>query len=296
MKAFNSISNLIKIYYGLAKPERTFTNVLTALAGFLFASEFVLGKWLYLWMAVYLLGGLTLIIGSANVLNNYIDKDLDQKMARTRKRALPSGQISARASIVYATVLGLLGFWLLLYTNWLTIGIIAAAYFWYVAVYGYAKRHTVYSTLIGTVPGGASIVAGYTAYTGKLDLAALILFLMMLGWQMVHFYAIAIYRLKDYKAARIPLLPARRGLQVTKKYMLAFTALFIFVVSLLKWKDYTGYTYLAAMLFLSLIWLHQVIQGFTTQDNERWAKEVFKFSLVVLLGMCVMVAVGPILP
>ncbi|MEX0881587.1 MAG: protoheme IX farnesyltransferase, partial [Candidatus Saccharimonadales bacterium] len=224
------------------------------------------------------------------------DKDLDQKMARTRKRALPSGQISARASIVYATVLGLLGFWLLLYTNWLTIGIIAAAYFWYVAVYGYAKRHTVYSTLIGTVPGGASIVAGYTAYTGKLDLAALILFLMMLGWQMVHFYAIAIYRLKDYKAARIPLLPARRGLQVTKKYMLAFTALFIFVVSLLKWKDYTGYTYLAAMLFLSLIWLHQVMQGFTTQDNERWAKEVFKFSLVVLLGMCVMVAVGPILP
>ncbi|MEX0881539.1 MAG: hypothetical protein WDZ34_01530, partial [Candidatus Saccharimonadales bacterium] len=61
----------------MAKPERTLTNVVTALAGFLFASEFVLGKWLYLWMAVYLLGGLTLIIGSANVLNNYIDKDLD---------------------------------------------------------------------------------------------------------------------------------------------------------------------------------------------------------------------------
>ncbi|HLG90862.1 MAG TPA: protoheme IX farnesyltransferase, partial [Candidatus Saccharimonadales bacterium] len=208
MKAFNSINNLIRIYFSLTKPERTLTNVITALAGFLFASEFVLGKWLYLWMAVYLIGGLTLIIASANVLNNYADKELDQKMARTRKRALPSGQVSARASIVYAAVLGLLGFWLLLYTNWLTVGIIAAAYFWYVAVYGYAKRHTVYSTLIGTAPGAASIVAGYTAYTGKLDLAALILFLMMVGWQMVHFYAIAIYRQKDYKAAAVPILPA----------------------------------------------------------------------------------------
>ncbi|HEY5549641.1 MAG TPA: heme o synthase [Candidatus Saccharimonadales bacterium] len=296
MKAFNSISKPLKSYYGLAKPERTLTNVLTALAGFLFASEFVLGKWFYLWLAVYLLGGLTLIIGSANVLNNYIDKDLDQKMARTKKRALPSGQISARASIIYATALGLLGFWLLLYTNWLTIGLIAAAYFWYVAVYGYAKRHTVYSTLIGTVPGGASIVAGYTAYTGKLDLAALILFLMMLGWQMVHFYAIAIYRLKDYKAARIPTLPVRRGLQVTKKYMLVFTALFIFAVSLLKWEGYTGYIYLTVMLFLGLIWLQIVMRGFTATDSEQWAKAVFKFSLVVLLGMCLMVAVGPVLP
>ena len=175
MKA--SINSRLKSYIGLAKPERTLTNIMTAIAAYLFASQLDV-SWLSF---VALASGLTLVIASANALNNFIDRDIDKKMARTQKRALPSGDISAPASVIYSLVLGIIGFMTLTYTNWLTVAIIAAAYVWYVAIYSYAKRHTVYSTLIGTAPGGASIVAGYTAFTDRLDKAAVILFILMLA-------------------------------------------------------------------------------------------------------------------
>ena len=285
-------SRIINSYIGLAKPERTLTNVMTAIAAYLFASQLNMDWVSFLALAI----GLTLVIASANALNNFIDRDIDSQMARTQKRALPSGEISATASIVYSFAIGLFGFVALSYTNWLTVSIIAVAYVWYVAIYGYAKRHTVYSTLIGTIPGGASIVAGYTTVSNHVYKAAAILFVMMLAWQMVHFYAIAIFRLNDYKAAKIPILPIKYGLKNTKKQMLGFMILFIFALSLLKWEGYTGYLYLIVMLFLSLVWLRKVMLGFAAKDSIAWAKDVFKFSLVVLLGMCVMIAIGPKLP
>src|SRR3990167_5798965 len=111
MKA--SINSRLRSYIGLAKPERTLANVMTSVAGYLFVSE-----WHINWGVILaLVAGLTLVIASANVLNNFIDKDIDQLMARTQKRALPSGQISAAASTIYAAILGLLGFWVLSYTN-----------------------------------------------------------------------------------------------------------------------------------------------------------------------------------
>lgn len=287
-----SIISLIKTYYGLTKPERTITNTITAIAGYLFASQ-----WHIRWqLLISLVIGLSLVIASAGVLNNYIDRDLDKKMARTKKRALPSGRVSLRTSIIYAVLLGIIGFTVLVNTNSLTLIIVAAAYFSYVVLYGLAKRTTIHSTLIGTLPGGASLVAGYTAVTDRLDGAALILFLIMLSWQMVHFYAIGIYRLRDYKTAKIPVLPAKKGVGITKRYMLAYLLIFIFTASLLTWNGHTGYIYLVAILFLSLVWLQKVMKGFSTRDENQWAREVFNFSLIVLLGMSVLIAVGPILP
>lgn len=290
MKA--SVLSTIKAYYGLAKPERTLTNVVTATAGFLFVS-----RWHIDWRVFLLLiSGLTLVIASAGVFNNYVDRDLDRKMSRTKQRALVSGRVSVKASSVYGFLLGLAGFSILTYTNWLTVAIIAGAYFAYVVVYGFAKRRTIHSTLIGTVPGGASMVAGYTAVTNQLDGAAVILFVIMLSWQMVHFYAIAIYRLRDYAAAKIPVLPVEKGVETTKKYMLGYLIVFIFAVNLLTWEGHTGYIYLAAVLILGLVWLKKAVDGFSARDNERWARGMFKFSLVVLLAMSLLIAVGPVLP
>ncbi|MBI4033465.1 protoheme IX farnesyltransferase [Candidatus Saccharibacteria bacterium] len=279
-------------YFSLIKPERTITNTITAVAGYLFASRWEID----LLEFTSLITGLTLIIASANVLNNYLDRGLDSKMARTKNRALPSGRVSASGAIAYAVALGLAGFGILAYTNWLTLAIIAMAYFSYVVVYGFAKRHTVHGTLIGTIPGSASLVAGYTAVTGRLDSAALILFVIMLAWQMVHFYAIATYRLRDYATAKIPVMPVKRGVELTKRYMLAYLIIFIFAANLLTWEDYTGYIYLSAVGLLGLLWLRVVLRGFHVKNNEQWAREVFKFSLVVLLVMSVSLAVGPILP
>jgi protoheme IX farnesyltransferase len=290
MKA--SIIKLVKLYFDLAKPERTITNTITAVAGFLFASQ-----WHIDWLVfLSLIGGLTLVIASACVFNNLVDRDLDRQMSRTKSRALPARLISAKASSIYGGVLGLGGFLILTFTNWLTVGVIALAFISYVVVYGVAKRRTIHSTLIGTLPGGASLVAGYTAVTNQLDGVALILFLIMLSWQMVHFYAIAIYRLKDYTAAKIPVLSVKKGVGTTKIYMLVYLSIFIFATTLLTWTDHTGYIYLAGVITLSAAWLYKLLGGFSTGDDKKWARDVFKYSLVILVAICLLLATGPLLP
>lgn len=294
MKAY-AAKNQIKELYRLSKPERTLTNTLTAVAGFLLASQGQVDWGKFLFMII----GLTLVIASANALNNYIDRDIDRLMSRTKDRALATGRISFRASLIFAVLLVLTGFGILSKTNLVTVLIIGAAYFFYVVVYGYAKRRTVHSTLIGTIPGGASLVAGYTAVAGQLNATAAILFLIMLSWQMVHFYAIGIFRLKDYNNAKLPILPVKKSIYATKVQMLAYLALFIFSTSLLFWygdAGFMGYTYFAAIVILGGLWLWKTMGGLSTKDDELWARDVFKFSLIVLLGTSAAIAFGPTLP
>jgi protoheme IX farnesyltransferase len=263
---------------------------MTAVAGFLFAS-----RWHIDWsLFASMFFGVTLVIASACVLNNLLDRKLDKKMSRTRNRAIPVGKVSPLAGLVYGLVLGAAGFGILSFTNTLTMAIIAVGYVGYVVAYGWSKRHTVHSTLIGTIPGGASLVAGYTAVTGQLDKAAAILFVIMLAWQMAHFYAIAVYRLKDYSDANLPVLPVKRGIKATKRQVLAYTLLFLFSASLLTWEDYTGYVFLAAVLFVGAVWLKRIIEDVPT--DEQWGKGVFKASLGVLVVTSVLLALGPVLP
>ena len=286
----STITDTLKTYYRLTKPERTLTNTMTAVAGFLFASRWHIDWPLFASMAI----GLTLVIASACVLNNLIDRRLDKKMSRTKNRALPAGRVSPAAGLVFGIILGAAGFGILSFTNALTMAVIGVGYIGYIAAYGWAKRHTIHSTLIGTIPGGASLVAGYTAVTGQLDRAAAILFVLMLAWQMAHFYAIAVYRLKDYGAAKLPVLPAKKGVKTTKKHVLVYTILFLFAASLLTWENYTGYIYLASVLFIGAWWLKSILEDVPT--DEQWGKGVFKVSLSVLVVTSVLLALGPILP
>lgn len=281
----------LRAYYRLAKPERTFTNILTALAGYLFASE-----WHFSWDLLALIAGSTLIIGSACVLNNYADRDMDSKMQRTKKRSLVSGEVPVMHAIVYATIMGVVGFWVLAYTNWLTFAIGAIAFVGYVVLYDLAKRHTVYGTMVGTIPGSASLVAGYTAVIGRLDWTALLLFIVMAAWQMAHFYAIAIYRLADYKAASIPVWPAKKGVPSTKRQILLFIFIFGLANVALTIFGHAGYIYLAVMGAVSLYWLWMGISGFKTTGGHKWARQEFKLSLIIIVVLAVMLAVGPILP
>ncbi len=236
------------------------------------------------------------MIGSACVLNNFIDRNLDKKMERTKKRALPSGKIGGKNSVIYATILGIIGFWLLAYTNPLTVMVVAVAYIFYVFIYTLSKRHTVHSTLVGSLPGAASLVAGYTAVTNSFDATALILFIIMLTWQMVHFYAIAIYRLKDYDAADVPTMPSVVGIRFTRSQMIIYLVGFIASTALLTVSSDAGYIYLITVGTLGLIWLGKTIFGFSLADSSMWGREVFKFSLVVVVVMSVLISLSTVLP
>ncbi|HEY5442556.1 MAG TPA: heme o synthase [Candidatus Saccharimonadales bacterium] len=284
---------MFKVYYQLTKPGIIYGNLLTAAAGYLLAS-----KWQIEWRAFLgLLAGISLVIASACVFNNYLDRGLDEKMQRTRRRALVTGQIAGPQALIYAAFLGVIGFALLIgYTNGLTVAIGAGAFVDYIVLYGVAKRRSVYGTLVGSISGAAPVVAGYCTFTDRFDGGAVILFLILVFWQMPHFYAIALYRLKDYKAAGLPVWPVARGARSAKVQILLYVAGFIIVNLALSVFGYAGVVYAVVMTLLGGYWLWRGLKGFQADSDRRWGRSMFLQSLTIILGLSIMLALGPLLP
>ncbi len=194
---------MIKTYYHLAKPGIVYGNVFTTLAAFLFASHWHFA--LVPFAATML--GIALVIGSACVSNNYLDREIDKKMSRTKERALATGAISTAAALTYAVVLGLFGlFRLYVCVNVLTAGIALLGFVVYVGVYTPLKPRSALAVYVGAIAGAVPIVVGYTAVSNRLDLTALFLFACLFLWQLPHFVGISVYRFEEYTAAGIPLL------------------------------------------------------------------------------------------
>ncbi len=284
-------SPLLKKYYRLAKPGIIYGNVMTTIGGFLFAAS----RHFYPGLLVSAVAGTALIIASACVVNNYIDRDIDAKMTRTRKRSLVNGEISARAALLYAAVLGTTGAAILAaFTNTTTLVLGVIGWVSYVAVYTPSKRRTVHSTLIGSVSGATPIAAGYTAVTGRFDAAALILFVIMVIWQLPHFYAIAMFRVEEYRNASIPVLAVQQGTVVSKQYILAYSSLFLLAVVALSVFGGAGYAFLTVMTGASLYWIWLGFTGLRTKlDDVKWARGMFGTSLIVLLALSGMLALDP---
>lgn len=284
---------MLKTYYHLTKPGIVYGNALTTIAAFLFASQWHVDVGTF----VGALLGISLVIASACVFNNYIDRNIDKVMARTKKRALVSGAVSGQAALIYATVLGLIGagvlYW---YTNLLTLGVALFGFFAYVVVYGIGKRKTVHGTVIGSISGAVPPVVGYCAATNRFDAAAVLLFLILVCWQMPHFYAIAMYRRNDYAAAHIPVLSVVKGMHATKLYILVYILLFMVACGLLTVFGYTGYVYLIAMSLLSLYWLKKGAAGITAHHDIQWARNMFGLSLAILLAWSVLISLDRFLP
>ena len=281
-------------YVQLIKPGITLSNTLTGIAGFFLAASVTAFSFTAL---IGVIVGIACIIASGCVFNNILDRDIDKRMKRTKKRDVASGVISVRKALLFAVVLGIVGFGAIgLLTNILTLLLGAIAFVWYVVIYGYAKRTTVYSTLIGGVAGSLPPVAGYTALTGRIDAAAVILFLILFFWQMPHFYAIAMFRRSDYADAKLPIWSVTYGMKSSKRQILAFTIIYALSVGALYVFDYVGIIYLVLSTVLSTYWLHQGVSSYSKLDDEKWARKMFGVSLLVLLSMCLLIAVGGFLP
>jgi protoheme IX farnesyltransferase len=282
----------LRTYYLLAKPGIIRGNLLTASAGFVVAS----GRHIDLLLLVETLAGIGLVIASACVINNYLDRGIDKVMARTRQRALVTGAISPRRALIMAAVLGLAGFTILaVHTNWLTVAVGLVGFVDYVVLYGLSKRRSWTGTLVGSISGAAPVVGGYTAVAGRFDAGALILFLILTCWQMPHFYAIALRRLDDYRAADIPVLPAVRGTKATKTQVVTYMAGFLAAVVALWLAGYSGVFYAVTMGALGIGWLVIGLSGWQAQDTKRWATRVFLYSLILLPAFLVAVLVDVLL-
>lgn len=279
---------MIKTYYLLTKPGIIMGNAITAVAGFLLASKGHVDLLLLLKIVV----GLSLVIASACVFNNYIDRDLDEKMARTKERALVTGVISGQRACLFAACLGCMGFLVLaVCTNLLAVIVAFIAFFIYVVLYGFWKRRMTIATLVGSVAGAFPPVIGYVAVSNHIDVGAWLLFSILVLWQMPHFFAIAMYRLEDYKAASVAVLPVVKGAYATKVQMLLYIVAFLVATSMLTFCGYTGYSYLVTMQLLGVIWLNMSYQGFKAKNDTLWARRMFLFSLVVIVVLSLMISI-----
>lgn len=268
-----------KSYLLLTKPGIMMGNAITILGGYFLAARGSVDILLLLTTVV----GLSLLVASSCVFNNLIDRIADAKMERTKKRSMALKAISPKKIVLFAICLGLFGSGLLLFTNLLAFGIGLFGFVVYVGLYSFMKYFSYQGTLVGSISGAVPPVVGYTAVSNELDLGALILFLILVIWQMPHFYAISIFRMKDYRAAAIPVLPIVKGMRTTKIHMLVYTLIFLVVCPLLTVFNYTGYGYLVLAIALSLGWIVLAIQGFANKTKDLlWARNMFKYSLVVI--------------
>ena len=269
-------------YVALCKPKIVCLIVFTALVGMLLATS---GP-----VAVSLLVTATLGIGlaaaSAAAINHVVDRKVDALMARTHKRPLPQGDLSARDAIFFAAVLCVIAMVILaLWVNVLTALLTFFSLVGYGVIYSmFLKRATPQNIVIGGAAGAAPPVLGWTAVSGSLDPHALLLFLIIFAWTPPHFWALAIARRKDYETADIPMLPVTHGLEFTRLHILLYTLL-LFIVTLLPYlTGMSGITYLSGALALGGGFIYFTVK-LIRQQEEAVAMSTFSYSIWYLVGL-----------
>lgn len=275
-------------------------NVLTALAGyFLVASQnlFASFDWVnFLAMCI----GMTMVVGGACALNNYLDRDIDSRMTRTKNRPSVSGNLNPVGMQVFAWALFITGTAILaVWTNVLTVIIGVLGFVTYVWLYGaWTKRTSIHGTAVGAVSGALPIAGGYAAASGVVDAGLIVSFLIMFFWQFPEFYSIAIYRRKEYAAAKVPVMPVVVGVRSTIIQIFAYTILYVASTLALVPLGYAGTSYAVIMAIAGAYWIYLGYKGLrvTEKQADAWAKSMFRFSMIVILLLCLMLSIGALLP
>jgi len=241
--------------------------------------------------------GGTLSAGSANVLNCVYDADIDERMRRTRRRALPRHLVSARAALAFGLVLGVVStVWLGLFVNWLSAGLALAANVFYVVGYTMLlKRRTTQNIVWGGAAGCFPALIGWTAVTDRLAWAPVVLFLVVFFWTPPHFWALAIRYRDDYAAAGVPMLPVTARATVVARQIVVYSYVMV-ATSLLLWPvARTGWLYPVAASALGAAFLveaHRLLARAAASDDvvELKPMRLFHWSNMYLSLLFVAVA------
>ncbi len=279
-------------YVSLVKPRAMSLVVVTALTAMVVAGGALPPAGLTL---ATLVGG-CLVSAGANALNCYWDRDIDALMERTRRRPLPRGRLRPRQALAFGlalTVAGTLA--LALFANWLAAALALAANLFYVLVYtGWLKRRTPQNVVIGGTAGAIAPLIGWAAAANGLEPAALALAALVLCWTPPHFWALALLAVADYRRAGVPMLPVRRGEQVTKRQILFYAALTSIASLLPVLAGRSGSLYLAAAVPLDLALLG--LAALLLRDGGgRWTRRLFKYSVAYLGILCLAMALDVVL-
>ena len=280
-------------YLELTKPKVVALITFTAVVGTLLASPGLPP----LDALVFGTAGIGLAAACAATINHVLDARIDAQMARTRGRPLPTGQLTERAAVTFAAVLGLAAMSLLAFlVNLLTAVLTFLSLIGYAVIYTvWLKRATSQNIVIGGAAGAAPPVLGWTAVTGHIDPNALLLFLIIFVWTPPHFWALAIARRDDYARAGIPMLPVTHGVEFTRLQVLLYTVLLTLVTLLPYLTHMSGLAYLGTALVLNGFFLYYALI-LKISARAELPMRVFRFSVNYLMWLFAALLVDHYLP
>ena len=264
-----------RAYFLLTKPRIIELLLVTTVPTMFIAARGVPSPWL---MAATLFGG-SLSAASANVLNCYLDRDIDALMRRTARRPLPTHRVDPGDALRFGLVLGVAGFvWLWAAVNLLSAVLATSAILFYVFVYTLGlKRRSTQNIVIGGAAGAVPVLVGWSAVTGRVELPALVLFAIIFYWTPPHFWALSLRFKDDYAAAGVPMLPVVRGARETSTQILYYTVLLVAVTLLLYPAGRMGALYLAAAVALGGAFIWRALELRRDLTGRR-AIRLFSFS------------------
>lgn len=242
----------IKDYVLLMKPSLSIMVVFSSVISYLLAPKVVEYDWIMIFL---LFAGGMLVTGSANAINQVVEKDTDAQMKRTSTRPIASGRMSAGEGWAFAIITGIAGVWMLgHYFNWLSAGIAAFSLFLYAFIYTPLKKVNSIAVLMGAVPGALPCLIGWAAGDDQLSTGGWILFAFQFFWQFPHFWAIAWVAHRDYSAVGFKLLPANEGpTKFTAIQTIAYSLLLVPVTVLPYFTGMCSYDTVAGMISIGLI-------------------------------------------
>ena len=225
-----------------------------------------------------------LMAGGANAVNMYMDRDIDDRMARTRLRPIPSGRMQPREVLAFGVLLSTTATWLLAQAaNVLTAALALAGFYFYVFIYTrWLKRSTPQNIVIGGAAGAFPPLVGWAAVTNRVDLFAVYLFLIIFYWTPPHFWALALLKQRDYDRAGVPMAPLVWGEQETKRQMLWYTLILLPLTLLPYAFGALGPVYLVSAAVLGGLFMVDVVRVIRTTEWNKPAWRLYKFSLLYL--------------
>lgn len=269
-------------YLELCKPKVVVLILFTALVGMLLSTD----GWISFTAWFCGLIGIALAAAAGAALNHWVDEEIDARMVRTHNRPLPRGKISGRQAVTFALVLATLSMAILLtFVNTLTAALTFASMVGYAVIYSMFLKHaTPQNIVLGGAAGAAPPVLGWSAITGEIHSEALLLFLIIFVWTPPHFWALAIKRVDDYAAARVPMLPVAYGIAVTKLHILLYAILLVVVTMMPFIVLMSGIIYLAGALALGAGFLYHAIKLYRAQGDQH-AMKTFRYSIFYLSAL-----------
>jgi protoheme IX farnesyltransferase len=299
----SSLSEQVRAYVALTKPRIIELLLVTTVPAMVLATREVPGlpmvDWVRLTFWTLVCG--TLAAGSANAINQYLERDIDERMARTRRRPLPAHAVSPERAVAFGIVLGAISVAVMAFTvNVLAAFLTLLAIGFYVVVYTMMlKRSTPQNIVIGGAAGALPPVIGWAAVTGNVGLPALLLFVIVFYWTPPHFWALALRIRADYAAAGVPMLPVVRGIGETSRQIGLYTILLVVLTVVFAIVANMGpiYVVAAAILGALFLWRAYVLwrQGTSPEASTAQAIRLYRYSISYLALLFAAVALDTVI-